>query len=89
LLHIPLYGVLTLLLLLALCTGRGRYIYPRLITGAFIAAGVGALDEFYQTLIPAREGSWGDIFLDALGIGIALMIFPRLLTVLGKKFRIG
>lgn len=85
LLHIPLYGILTFLILLSLCTGKGTYTLKRLIAGGFIAGIVGVLDELYQTIIPTREGSSGDILLDFFGVAIALMVFPRFLAVLGKK----
>jgi VanZ family protein len=85
LLHIPLYGILTFLILLSLCTGKGTYSLKRLIAGGFIAGIVGVLDELYQTIIPPREGSSGDILLDFFGVAIALMVFPRLPAILGKK----
>jgi VanZ family protein len=89
LLHIPLYGILTLLILLSLCTGKGRYTSKRLIAGVFITAIVGALDEFYQTFIPVRDGSLGDVLLDALGAAIALIIFHRFYPGLQTKLRWG
>ena len=89
LLHIPLYGILTLLILLSLCTGRGKYTPRRLIAGGFLVGIVGALDEFHQTFIPSREGSWGDVLLDVLGIGIALFLFRRLFPVLQAQFGLG
>ena len=86
LLHIPLYGILTLLILLSLCTGKGRYTPKRLIAGGFIAGIVGALDEFHQTFIPARDGSLGDVLLDVLGYRSALFIFRRVFPFLQAKF---
>ena len=85
LLHIPLYGILTLLILLSLCTGKGEYTPQRLILGGFIAGIAGALDEFHQSFIPTREGSWGDVLLDALGIVLAIFLFRRALPFLKSK----
>jgi len=85
LLHIPLYGILTLLILLSLCTGKGKYTSQRLILGGFIAGIAGALDEFHQSFIPTREGSWGDVLLDALGIVLAIFLFRRVLPFLKSK----
>ncbi len=85
LLHIPLYGILTLLILLSLCTGKGTYSPKRLLAGGFIAGIVGILDELYQTIIPTREGSSGDVLLDIFGVALALAVFPRFLPILGKK----
>ena len=89
LLHIPLYGILTLLILLSLCTGKGIYSPKRVISGGFLAAIVGAMDELHQAFIPSREGSWGDVLLDVLGVAIALLVFRRFFPVLEKKFRRG
>ena len=86
LLHVPLYGVLTLLILLSLCTGKGRYSPKRLIAGGLISGIVGALDEFHQTFIPTRDGTWGDVFLDVLGVIIALLVFRRFFPFLQRKF---
>ena len=85
LLHIPLYGILTLLLLLSLCTGKGRYTPQRLIIGGFIAGIAGALDEFHQTFIPTRDGSLGDVLLDILGIGLAILLFRLISPFLKSK----
>jgi VanZ family protein len=89
LLHVPLYGILTLLILLSLCTGKGKFTRQRLIIGGFIAGIAGALDEFHQTFIPTREGSLGDVLLDILGVVIAFMVFHRLFPVLRTKFGVG
>jgi VanZ family protein len=86
LLHIPLYGILTLLILLSLCTGKGRYTPKRLIAGGFIAGIVGALDEFHQTFIPTRDGSLGDVLLDVLGIVLGILLFRRVLPFLKSKY---
>jgi VanZ family protein len=85
LLHIPLYGILTLLILLSLCTGKGKYTPKRLIIGGFIAGIAGALDEFHQSFIPTREGSCGDVLLDVLGIVLAILLFRRVLPFLKSK----
>ena len=89
LLHVPLYGVLTLLVLLSLCTGKGKYTPERLVAGAIIAGIVSALDEFHQAFIPTRDGSTGDVFLDLLGIVIALLLFRRFFPPLQEKLGMG
>jgi VanZ family protein len=89
LLHIPLYGILTLLILLSLCTGKGIYSPKRLIAGGFLAGIVGAMDELHQAFIPSRDGSMGDVLLDILGVAIALIVFRRFFPVLETKFRFG
>lgn len=89
LLHVPLYGVLTLLVLLSLCTGKEGYSPKRLVVGGVFTAIVGAVDEFHQTFIPARDGSPGDVLLDFLGVILALLVFRRFFPVLQEKFGLG
>ena len=87
LLHIPLYGLLAFLLLLAFCTGRGAYTRSRAAAACAVAGLVGAVDEIHQIYIPTREGSAGDFFLDILGIVLALLIFRAIYATLFRKGR--
>ena len=89
LLHVPLYGVLTFLILLSLCTGKEGYSPKRLVVGGVFTAIVGAVDEFHQAFIPTRDGSTGDVFLDLLGIVIALLLFRRFFPPLQEKLGMG
>jgi VanZ family protein len=77
LLHIPLYGVLTGLLLLAIASKPGTNIAIRYHLAAWIAVAVGILDEYHQTFIPSREGSVGDVFLDLLGVVMVVILARR------------
>jgi VanZ family protein len=77
LLHIPLYGVLTGLLLLAFASKPGTNIAIRYHLAAWIAVAVGILDEYHQTFIPSREGSVGDVFLDLLGVVLVVILARR------------
>jgi VanZ family protein len=77
LLHIPLYGVLTGLLLLAFASKPGTNIAIRYHLAAWIAVAVGILDEYHQTFIPSREGSVGDVFLDLLGVVMVVILARR------------
>jgi len=86
LLHVPLYGVLTLLVLLSLCTGKEGYRPQRLVVGGVFAAVVGAVDEFHQTFISTRDGSLGDVLLDVLGVVLAVLVFRRFFPALQEKF---
>lgn len=85
LLHIPLYGVLTLLILLSSYTGKEEYPKKRLIASGVIAGMVGAADEFHQTFIPLRDGSVGDVLLDILGILLAILLFRLAFPFLRSK----
>jgi VanZ family protein len=80
LLHIPLYGTLSLLLALAL--GNGQTYRPKLryFIAALAASSVAILDEFHQAFLPTREASITDVFLDFGGIFLGLFIFQRLLS---------
>ena len=73
-LHIPLYGILTLLLVLALRAPSATNSKLRLTLTALIAIAVAILDEFYQSSIPGREASIIDVFLDVLGVSLALLL---------------
>ena len=73
-LHIPLYGILTLLLVRALRPPSATNSKLRLTLAALIAIAVAILDEFHQSLIPGREASIIDVFLDVLGVSLALLL---------------
>ena len=77
LLHIPLYGILTLLLVLALCPRSAANSQLRYTLAALMAMAVAIVDEIYQSFIPSREGSITDVLLDALGVSLALILSLR------------
>ncbi|MBM4334062.1 MAG: hypothetical protein FJ117_23075 [Deltaproteobacteria bacterium] len=74
LLHIPLYGILTVLLILALKPGQKNNFKSRYALAALIALGVAIFDEFHQSFIPTREASGADILLDVIGVFLAITI---------------
>ena len=80
LLHIPLYGTLSLLLVLALGSGQTYRPKLRYIIAALAASSVAILDEFHQAFLPTREASITDVFLDLGGIFLGLFIFQRLIS---------
>lgn len=84
LLHIPLYGILTGLLLVALAS-RGNFNRNlRYASATVIALTTGILDEYHQSFIPSREASGGDVLLDFVGIVLVLILalrFPPALWV--------
>jgi VanZ family protein len=78
LLHIPLYGLLTVLLLLTFIPKPGRNLSARYQVAAWIAAvAVGILDEYHQCFIPSREASVTDVLLDILGTGLVMLLAWR------------
>ncbi len=89
LLHIPMYGILTILLILSnwssIFIGRGNStnsINPtnsrNLVVAGIIALVVGIADEIYQAYIPSRKATITDVFLDILGIVICILIIRRI-----------
>jgi VanZ family protein len=77
LLHIPLYGLLTVLLLLAFASKPGMFLAYRYHPAAWIAVAVGVLDEYHQAFIPSRVASVTDVLLDILGIGLIMLMAWR------------
>jgi|YelNatPaOPRAMG01_1025707.scaffolds.fasta_scaffold15957_3 VanZ family protein len=84
LLHIPLYGVLTVLLFLSIHPEQKSAHKNAYLGAALIAGAVGILDELYQSFLPNREASGGDVLLDLIGIILALFISKRLPAALGR-----
>jgi VanZ family protein len=74
LLHIPLYGILTILLLLALTSKPETSRSSRYFGVSFIAIAVAVVDEYLQSFISTREGSISDILLDILGIALVMVL---------------
>jgi hypothetical protein len=86
LLHIPLYGILTLFLIFSkrssISINRGNSINPtnssnstNLLIAGVIAIIVAVADEIHQTYILTRSGSVGDVLLDVVGIMLCLFLF--------------
>ncbi len=92
LLHVPLYALLTLLLLLAFASTSDQNMKIRCGLGSLIAVVVGILDEYNQSFIPARDASGGDILLDIAGVLLVLLLAfrfpPSLWGRFLKKFKI-
>lgn len=96
LLHIPLYGIMVLLLFFSLAPSKYTSIcqwHDKKGTTSFgirkyslmagiIAIGVAIADEYHQSFIPNRTASVGDVLLDAVGIGLCLLLIPRISRIL-------
>jgi len=88
LLHIPLYGVLTLFLVLSFSPKRKRFINPtnpinskntmNYSVAGIIALVVAIADEIHQAYLPNRDGSIADVFLDIVGIILCMVLFKRI-----------
>jgi VanZ family protein len=81
LLHIPLYGILTLLLLLSIAPNKRKMASPinplNYLVAGLIAFGVAIADEIHQAYLPGRHASIMDVFLDTIGIGLCVLVFRR------------
>ena len=75
--HLGGYGVLAGLALLS-----SRRTWPRLplpLAASFVTVALyGAALELYQTTLPSRVGSWGDVALNAAGAAAALAALTAL-----------
>jgi len=91
LLHIPLYGILTFLLVFSVLpysthlthstnsTNLTHLTYStRFLIVGLVATMVGVADEIHQAYIPGRNASVVDVFLDMVGIALCLFIIWRL-----------
>jgi VanZ family protein len=86
LLHIPLYGILTVLLIFSIIPFKNSpnsqrnqkdQATPFLFAG-LIALGIAVADEIHQAYIPGREASFTDVLLDAIGIALVLLLIHRI-----------
>lgn len=77
LLHIPVFGVLSWLWLQAF---QCRRLQPRhAAAAAILLTGVyGVLDEWHQSFVPGRYGSFTDLSLDVLGALLGVLVGLRL-----------
>jgi hypothetical protein len=96
LLHIPLYGILTVLLIFSFLplnfksnvtnvlnehnasTHQRINALARILVAGFIALIVAIADEIHQSFIPTRDASITDVFLDCVGITLALGFISQL-----------
>jgi len=80
-LHIPLYGILTILFIFSFLPFKIKFnqITPnRFLFVGLIAISVAISDEIYQTYIPDRNGSLIDLLIDSIGIIGVLFISHRI-----------
>jgi len=92
LLHIPLYGILTVLLIFSFVPFKIKSVSKinptnsihLLAIAGLIAFFVAMADEIHQVYIPGRNASIADVLLDVLGIGLVIIIARRLTPNLYK-----
>jgi len=96
LLHIPLYGILTFLLIFSIVpttlrtkdsmTQRRKHPINRFLIVGVIALGVGIADEIHQAYVPGRDASITDVLLDFVGIALVLFFAFQLLKTKTNAF---
>jgi len=89
LLHIPLYAILTFLLVCSVSALKSHRIDQRGML-KFLFPGLTALvvaiaDEIHQSFIPCRDASIIDVFLDFVGIILMLLLIHQIYK---NKYRI-
>ncbi len=76
-LHVPVFGALAWLWCWSLRSWTGRFAIR--LTLASVLAGLYAVtDEWYQSTVPGRFASLGDLALNLIGIGLGLSLFAAL-----------
>jgi len=87
LLHIPLYGILTLLITFSFAPFKSKRnnainaknpINLHFLIPGIIALIVAIADEIHQSFIPTRDASITDVLLDAVGIVLAVVLILRI-----------
>lgn len=77
-LHVPVYGGLAFLWCGVL---HGRVSPLACMAGSFLlATGFGFIDEWYQSFIPGRFASLGDILLNAVGAAVGVGVYFQMLN---------
>lgn len=74
--HVTEFAVLCYLLFLAFKTVFNNQSKARFLAAA-VAALYAASDEWHQTFVPGRGGTWVDVVIDCVGISIAVAIISK------------
>lgn len=85
--HVLLFGFLAIFTYRAL-RGEGVGRKKAAVWAFAIAAFYGGTDEFHQLFTQGREARVRDVFIDAVGAGIALLLTYQILPKLPKEFKI-
>ena len=73
--HLAVFGVLGYLTLRATHGGSGPLSPLPAATAVLLVVAWGALDEFHQSFVPGRYPSVADVVADALGAGLAVLVW--------------
>ena len=75
--HITEYAILSYLLFVVLKNLIQKNQSKALLVAAILAALYAISDEWHQTFVPGRGGTWVDVVIDCVGIGIAVAIITK------------
>lgn len=75
--HVTEYAILSYLLFVVLKNLIPKNLSKALLVAATLAALYAISDEYHQTFVPGRGGTWVDVVIDCVGIGIAIAIIRR------------
>lgn len=78
--HMVLYGILALLLLLAI-SGSQRPTRTAMLAAVVGAVLYGISDEFHQSFVPGRDASVFDLVVNAIGATLAVIGLTQLRTI--------
>lgn len=77
--HLTAYGILSALSFRALRGKEMRWTLRWAIGAVLMALLVASIDEFHQSFIPSRTGTWHDVLIDAAGavfMQITIRVLP-------------
>jgi VanZ family protein len=66
------------LLALAWCWSLGGRVRRPMVWAALLSLAYAVSDEYHQTFVEGRTGTWEDVTIDGLGIAAALLVVARL-----------
>ena len=75
--HVAEYAILCYLLFLVLKNLTPKNLRKALWVAASLAALYAISDEWHQTFVPGRGGTWVDVIIDCFGISIAAALIKR------------
>ena len=83
--HFFEYGFLAFLLFRGVRMRNKGWRLKWILFAGLITIGYGALDEFLQTLIPSRKGSFFDWMIDSAGAVVTLLIITKIFFIKMRK----
>lgn len=84
--HFSVYFILSLMIYRALALGRGAWFHGRQAAWTLLIVFLySSSDEFHQTLVHGRSGSWRDVALDTIGGAVALVVIRGVLALWGRR----